>query len=62
MKSLLKKLVKDERGTETVEWAIVIGIIAIAAITAAGVIGGFVRDAFSALANELSGQTPGPTT
>ena len=49
MKELLKKLWKDDRGTETVEWAIVIGIIAIGAIVMAINIGKHVQNSFSNL-------------
>jgi Flp pilus assembly pilin Flp len=54
MKTVLRFL-KDERGTETVEWAIVIGIIAIGAILAAASIGGKVETAFKALDTALTG-------
>jgi len=54
----LKRFLRDERGTETVEWAIMIGIIAVAAIAAIIAIGGWVNDQFTALATEL-GVNPG---
>jgi len=60
MKTVLRFL-RDQHGTETVEWAIVIGIIAIGAITAAGVIGTFVSKSFSSLSTQLAATTPGPT-
>ena len=45
MKTVLRFLT-DQRGTETVEWAIVLGIIAVGAIAAAAAIGGYVTAAF----------------
>jgi Flp pilus assembly pilin Flp len=48
------RLLKDERGTETVEWAIVIGLIAMGAILLATSIGGSVTRAFTNLDNEMS--------
>ena len=47
---IVKKFLNDERGTETVEWAIIIGIIAVSAITAIGLIGGWVVTQFENLA------------
>ena len=49
MKTFLRFL-KDERGTETVEWAIIIGLIAVGAITLALTIGTDVTRAFTNLA------------
>ncbi len=49
MRKMLKRFLSDERGTETVEWAIMIGIIAVAAIGAIVAIGGWVLGKFSAL-------------
>ncbi len=48
MKTVLRFL-RDQHGTETVEWAIVIGIIAVGAITAAVTIGGYVGASFARL-------------
>lgn len=57
MKTVLKFL-RDERGTETVEWAIMGGLIAAAAITLVVAIGGHVVDAFTALDNGLDDIPP----
>ena len=46
---MLKKFYKDEKGTETVEWAIMIGIIAVGAIAAILAIGTWVVGKFSQL-------------
>ncbi len=54
MKTIVRFL-KDERGTETVEWAIVIGLIAIGAIAMAVLIGGHVTSAFTKLETGLNG-------
>ena len=50
---IVKKFLNDERGTETVEWAIIIGIIAAAAIVAIGLIGDWVVAQFENLAAAL---------
>ena len=52
MKTVLRFL-KDERGTETVEWAIIIGIIAVGAIVFITSIGTKVQATFSALDTAL---------
>lgn len=49
MNTLLRFL-RDQRGTETVEWSIIIGIIAVGAIAAAATIGTFVLTSFTGLA------------
>jgi len=45
----LSRFLRDDRGTETVEWAIMGGLIAAAAITIVIAIGVHVKDAFTAL-------------
>jgi pilus assembly protein Flp/PilA len=52
MKTVLRFL-RDERGTETVEWAIVIGLIAVGAIVAITSIGGKVQTTFETLDGAL---------
>jgi Flp pilus assembly pilin Flp len=52
MRTVLRFL-RDERGTETVEWAIVLGIIAVGAIAAAATIGTFVTNSFNNLVAAL---------
>ena len=49
MEDVVKGFLRDERGTETVEWAIMIGIIAVGAITAILTIGNWVVDKFTEL-------------
>jgi len=49
----LRRFWRDEHGTETVEWAIMIGILAIGAIVAILVINGAVVDRFLYLCNLL---------
>ncbi len=48
MKRVLR-FFRDERGTETVEWAIMVGLIAVAAIGLVLLIGGHVTRAFTGL-------------
>lgn len=51
--SHLRRFWSDERGTETVEWAIMIGLIAVASIAFILTIGQWVTAQFSALAGAL---------
>jgi Flp pilus assembly pilin Flp len=51
--STLRRFWADERGTETVEWAIIIGIIAVAAVATISAIGGKVANAFTRLDTAL---------
>jgi len=53
MRKMLKRFLSDERGTETVEWAIMIGIIAVAAIGAILAIGNWVVTRFQNLETNL---------
>ena len=57
----LRKFLKDEQGTETVEWAIIIGLIAVASIGFIISIGGWVGDKFETLDGALS-SAPTPAT
>ena len=53
MKALVKKFVKDERGLETVEYAIIAGLIVVGSIITITTIGGYVLVKFQELANAL---------
>jgi pilus assembly protein Flp/PilA len=53
MKTLLRFL-RDERGTETVEWAIIAGLIAVGAIVSIKTIGAKVASVFGTLATDLA--------
>ena len=53
MKAAWEKFLKDERGTETVEWAIMIGLIAVASIAIIYAIGQWVLTKFSVLNTAL---------
>ena len=50
---MLKIFIKDEQGTETVEWAIMIGVIAVAAIAIIMSIGQWVLAQFTDLNTAL---------
>ena len=54
MKRLLKNFLKDEKGLETVEYAIIAGLIVVGTITLLASIGGWVNTKFTALDNGLS--------
>lgn len=49
---MLKKFIRDEQGLETVEYAIILGLIVVATITLITTIGGKVSNAFGRIANE----------
>ena len=49
MKALVKKFVKDERGLETVEYAIIAGLIVVGTIATVVSIGVWVQGKFEAL-------------
>ncbi|MHC4741906.1 MAG: Flp family type IVb pilin [Planctomycetota bacterium] len=51
----LKRFLRDEQGTETVEWAIIIGLIAVASIATIVSIGTWVSGKFTALDTSLAG-------
>jgi len=53
MEAVVKRFLSDERGTETVEWAIMIGIIAVAAIGFILAIGNWVKGKFETLSTEV---------
>jgi Flp pilus assembly pilin Flp len=53
MKEKVWRFLKEEEGTETVEWAIIIGLIAVAAIGTIAGIGTWVNDKFTSLSNGL---------
>ena len=53
MYSILKKFVRDEQGLETVEYAIIVGLIVAGTITVIANIGTWVKGEFTNLAVEL---------
>ena len=55
MKSLMKRFFKDERGLETVEYAIIAGLICIAAIATITLVGAQVNTKFNELLTALGG-------
>ena len=54
MYSILKKFVSDEQGLETVEYAIIVGLIVAGTITVIANIGGWVKGTFTDLETELN--------
>jgi pilus assembly protein Flp/PilA len=56
MKEKIMRFIKEEEGTETVEWAIIIGLIAVAAIGTILGIGAWVNGKFSSLYASVSGK------
>ena len=55
MKNLVKKFVKDERGLETVEYAIIAGLIVVGTIATIASIGVWVNGKFNELDSGLAG-------
>lgn len=49
LKVMLTKLVKDEQGGEVLEYALIAGLIVVAAITTIGLVGGKVKDKWDGL-------------
>jgi Flp pilus assembly pilin Flp len=57
----MKKIVaflKDDSGTETLEWGLVCGLIVIGALAAIGLIGPKVTDMWNDLNNKIPNATP----
>lgn len=52
------QFMKDDRGTETLEWGLVCGLIVVGAITAIALIGPKVTDMWSDVNNQIPSQTP----
>jgi pilus assembly protein Flp/PilA len=53
MKALLKKLVKDEQGGEILEYALIAGLIVVAAIAVITAVGGKVLGRWNSLNNQM---------
>jgi len=53
MKNVLKRFVADESGLETVEYAVITGLIVAATITAIATLGGWVTTQFTTLNTTL---------
>ncbi len=54
MWALIKKFVKEEEGTETVEWAIVAGLVIVAAAALWATLGTYVQTQIQALIDAVS--------
>lgn len=52
----IKRFISDERGLETVEYAIIAGLIVAGTITTIGVIGVWVNTRFTTIQTTLSGE------
>ena len=53
MKNLVKTLLSDERGTETVEWGLMAGLIVGGLVLTVAAIGVWVRNKFTELQTDL---------
>ena len=51
--TILARLARDERGTETLEWGLVCGLIVVGAITMIALIGPKVTDMWNDVNNEI---------
>ena len=54
MRNVMKRFIKDEKGLETVEYAIIAGLIVVGVIMTVTTIGGYVKDRFDALSDALA--------
>ncbi len=52
---MVKRFITDEQGLETVEYAIILGLIVVATIGLISTLGGWVRDRFQAVVNSVQG-------
>jgi pilus assembly protein Flp/PilA len=50
---LVKRFIKDEQGLETVEYAIILGLIVVATITLIGTLGTWVHGRFNSVVTAL---------
>jgi len=55
---MIVDFVRDEQGTETLEWGLVCGLIVVGAITAITLIGPKVTDMWNDVNNEIPNATP----
>lgn len=58
----LRRFWQDERGIESAEWALILGIIVLAAVTAANGAKGYMQTIFGDLKDELGGAAGGGGT
>ena len=58
MSDVMKRFIKDEKGLETVEYAIIAGLIVVGVIATVTAIGGFVATKFKALETALAPPPP----
>ena len=56
----IERFLKDESGLETVEYAIILGIIVVGTIAVIGTIGTWVKSKFTTTAVEIGAQSPAP--
>ncbi len=50
---MVKRFIRDEQGLETVEYAIILGLIVVATIALISQLGGWVHDRFQAVTDAL---------
>lgn len=58
MMEKLRSFIKREDGASAIEYALIAGLIAVAIITAAGLLGDEISEVFTAITTALSGATP----
>ncbi|TKJ37313.1 MAG: Flp family type IVb pilin [Planctomycetes bacterium B3_Pla] len=54
---MLKRFVRDEQGLETVEYAIILGLIVVGTIGAIMTLGGWVLDQFQGINTDITTET-----
>ena len=60
MARILKRFIADEKGLETVEYAVIAALITLAAIATITTVGVLVNDKFTELADKLGPAAPAP--
>lgn len=59
MKNMLKRFMKDERGTELAEWAIMAALLIVVAVATIAAIGGKISNVFDTLDSKLDAEGVG---
>lgn len=58
IRSAIRQFFREERGTETLEWGLVCGLIVVGAITVMALIGPKITAMWDSLASKVPSQTP----
>jgi pilus assembly protein Flp/PilA len=53
--NIIRQFVRDDQGADLIEYALLVGLIALAAVTALGVLGGSITTLFTSISTTLDG-------